>query len=104
MPSSYLTRRDVLKTTGLALAGWAPAGPGAGARKSVIVAGGGIAGLCCAFELMERGYEVTLLEPSRRPGGHVKTTREPLAAGLYADVGAEHFTKPGYTQYWRYVE
>jgi len=33
-----------------------------------------------------------------------ETIREPLADGLYADVGAEHFTKPGYTQYWRYVE
>ena len=30
--------------------------------------------------------------------------RDPLPDGLYADVGAEHFTKPGYTQYWKYVE
>ncbi|HEV7403292.1 MAG TPA: NAD(P)/FAD-dependent oxidoreductase [Chthoniobacteraceae bacterium] len=98
------TRREVLKTAGLALAGSALPAPAAGARKSVLVAGGGIAGLCCAYELMERGHEVTLLEASRRTGGHVKTIREPLAAGLYADVGAEHFTKPGYTQYWKYVE
>ena len=31
-------------------------------RKSVIVAGGGIAGLSTAYELMKRGYEVTVLE------------------------------------------
>jgi monoamine oxidase len=78
--------------------------PAAKARKKVIVAGGGIAGLCCAYELMERGHEVTVLEASRRTGGHVKTIRDPLPDGLYADVGAEHFTKPGYTQYWKYVE
>ena len=53
---------------------------------------------------MERDHEVTVLEASRRVGGHVKTIREPLPDGLYADVGAEHFTKPGYTMYWKYVE
>ena len=106
------TRRAVLKTSGLALLGShglisAPTAASAAAEKKgkrVIVAGGGIGGLCCAFELMERGFEVTLLEASRRTGGHVKTIREPLTDGLYADVGAEHFTKPGYVQYWRYVK
>ena len=72
--------------------------------KRVIVAGAGIGGLCCAFELMERGHDVTVLEASGRPGGHVKTIHDPLPDGLYADVGAEHFTKPGYDQYWKYVE
>ena len=70
----------------------------------MIVAGGGIGGLCCAYELMERGHDVTLLEASGRPGGHVKTIHDPLPDGLYADVGAEHFTRPGYEQYWKYVE
>jgi monoamine oxidase len=101
----FLTRRDVLKTTGLAMlagAAWSPAAPSQ--RKSVIVAGGGIGGLCCAYELMRRGHDVTVLEASRRTGGHVKTIRDPLPDGLYADVGAEHFTKPGYEQYWRYVK
>src|SRR5262249_11196412 len=73
-------------------------------HKRVIVAGGGIGGLCCAFELMERGHEVTVLEASGRPGGHVRTIYDPLPDGLYADVGAEHFTKPGYDQFWKYVE
>jgi monoamine oxidase len=53
---------------------------------------------------MERGHDVTVLEASRRTGGHVKTIRAPLPDGLYADVGAEHFTKPGYHEYWKYVE
>jgi glycine/D-amino acid oxidase-like deaminating enzyme len=94
--------RDVLKLAGGALASSLPSiaaaeAPAAKARraKRVIVAGGGIGGLCCAFELMERGYDVTVLEASGRPGGHVRTVHDPLPDGLYADVGAEHFTKPG---------
>ena len=73
-------------------------------KKRVVVVGGGIGGLSCAFELMERGHDVTVLEASRRTGGHVKTIRDPLPEGLYADVGAEHFTNPGYVEYRRYVE
>jgi monoamine oxidase len=104
--SRHFTRREVLKSTSLALLASGSVLPAATASraKRVIVAGGGIGGLCCAYELMERGHEVTVLEASRRTGGHVKTIRDPLPDGLYADVGAEHFTKPGYTQYWKYVE
>jgi len=72
--------------------------------KRVIVAGAGIGGLCCALKLMERGHDVTVLEASGRPGGHVNTIHDPLPDGLYADVGAEHFTKPGYEPYWKYVK
>src|ERR1700759_1077630 len=105
LPQTF-TRREVLKTSGLALlasGGLASAVPAGTKGKRVIVAGGGIGGLCCAYELMERGHEVTVLEASRRTGGHVKTIRDPLPDGLYADVGAEHFTKDGYEEYWRYV-
>src|SRR5580704_18749173 len=105
-----LTRRQVFKIAGATLAA-APlssaigaAAPAARAKKQVIIAGGGIGGLSCAFELMDRGHEVTLLEGSRRTGGHVKTIHDPLPKGLYADVGAEHFTNPGYTQYRKYVD
>ena len=72
--------------------------------KRVIVGGGGLAGLCCAYELMKRGHEVTVLEASGQTGGHVRTVREGLADGLYADGGAQHFTRPGYDLYWGYVK
>jgi monoamine oxidase len=70
----------------------------------VIVVGAGIGGLCCAYELTQRGHDVIVLEASRRTGGHVKTLRDPLPGGLYADVGAEQITRPGYAEFWKYVE
>ena len=73
-------------------------------RKKIIVAGAGIGGLCCAYELMRRGYEVTVLEASPRHGGHVLTVRDGLSDGLYADFGAEHITKPGYERFWEYTK
>lgn len=110
-PESALSRREAIKLVGsTALAGMmathssAFEKPAAKRSKRVLVAGAGIGGLCCAHELMERGHDVTVLEASGRTGGHVKTIRDPLPDGLYADVGAEHFVKPGYTEFWRYVE
>jgi monoamine oxidase len=102
-------RRDALKLAGATLASaWPLAGANLAAdsrpRKRVLIAGGGIGGLCCAFELMDRGHDVTVLEASGRPGGHVKTIHDPLPDGLYADVGAEHFGKPDYVQYRKYVD
>jgi monoamine oxidase len=72
--------------------------------KRVIVAGAGVGGLCCAYELMRRGHEVTVLEASGRPGGHILTVRDRLADGLYADAGAEHFYRPGYDILWEYLD
>ena len=73
-------------------------------NKKIIVAGAGIAGLCCGYELMRRGFEVIVLEASPRHGGHVFTVHDGLSDGLYADYGAEHITKPGYERYWEYTK
>src|SRR6266576_2003014 len=98
-----MKRRDIFKVGGAAIAGLA-AGQSAGAKKSVVVIGAGIAGLSCAFELVRSGHNVTVLEATGRTGGHVRTSHDPFADGLYADLGAEHFYYPGYTDYWRYLK
>ena len=98
-----MERRDVLKAGGTALAALA-ASTARAAKKSVIVMGAGIAGLSCAYELKRLGHDVTVLEASGRAGGHVRTFHDQFADGLYADIGAEHFYYPGYTEYWRYLK
>ena len=95
-----LTRREALK---LASAALVPMPPQPRPAKRVIIAGAGIAGLSCAWELVRRGHEVKVLEASNRTGGHVFTFRTGLDDGLYADAGAEQFTQPGYERYWSYV-
>lgn len=103
-----MDRRDFLKASvmaGSAVAAGAawPENPVYRSSKSAIVIGGGIGGLASGYEVLRRGVDVTVLEASGRPGGHVYTIRDPLADGLYADAGAEHFTRPGYDIYWEYV-
>ena len=93
-----------MTAAGSVLSGWTLNGQITGRKKSVIVIGAGIAGLSCAYELVRRGHEVTVLEATGRSGGHVRTLHDPFADGLYADMGAEHFYYPGYTDYWRYLK
>jgi len=100
--SRDLSRRDALKLAAAAVT-LPIARLQARAPKRVIIAGGGIGGLCCGYELMKRGHDVVVLEASERTGGHVFTVREGLDDGLYADGGAEQFTQPGYERYWGYV-
>ena len=70
-----VTRRDALKLATAAVT-LPLARLQARRPKRVIVAGGGIGGLCCGYELMKRGHDVVVLEASDRTGGHVFTVRD----------------------------
>src|SRR5262245_58717412 len=107
LAKSEITRRAALKLAGTAAVVGLNASKIIAAprrAKKVIVTGGGIGGLCCAYELMQRGHDVTVLEASGRSGGHVMTAHDPFADGLYADLGAEQCTDPGYELYRGYVK
>jgi len=87
-----MTRRDFLRAMSAAAALPAPQierfarrGP----AQRVIVIGGGLAGLCTAYELQALGHTVTVLEAQTRPGGRVRTLREPFAPGVHVEAGAE---------------
>lgn len=121
MPTNHLNKRDFIKSTVMAGVGASvlqidplraadqeqaesAAAKTSGSPKKIIVGGAGIAGLCCAYELMKKGHEVVVLEASGRHGGHVFTVHDGLSDGLYGDFGQEHFTKPGYERYWEYIK
>src|SRR5262245_4086118 len=59
-----------------------------GTAQQVIVLGGGLAGLCVAYELQRIGHTATVLEAQTRAGGRVRTLRN-FAPGLYTEAGAE---------------
>ncbi|MEK7833539.1 MAG: FAD-dependent oxidoreductase, partial [Acidobacteriota bacterium] len=56
--------------------------------KKVIVIGAGLAGMSAAYELIQAGHEVTVLEARTRSGGRVWTLRDDYPDGMYAEAGA----------------
>jgi monoamine oxidase len=97
-----------LSSTGCALgagraagAGSTPGAPGPAAApassvasaapgQSVIVVGGGLAGLACAYRLSQRGQSVLVLEATQRAGGRICTLRDGWQDGLFVEAGAAH--------------
>ena len=60
-----------------------------GDDPTVVVVGGGIAGLTCALELADRGIASTVYEASGRIGGRMFTNTSYFAAGQVAEWGGE---------------
>lgn len=69
-----LTLWDFLKPAP-ALAARLTLPPDAGRRKTVVILGAGVAGLCAAYELDQAGYDCVILEASQRAGGRSLTVR-----------------------------
>jgi monoamine oxidase len=90
---SALTRRQLLYRAGTAaaVALAADGGIAAAARgaPTVLVIGGGLAGLSATRSLRHRGHRVRLLEASDRLGGRVWTLRGFLAGGQVSEHGGE---------------
>jgi protoporphyrinogen/coproporphyrinogen III oxidase len=59
------------------------------ARKHVIVIGGGVSGLTCAYRLQQRGWNVTVLEAANRVGGFLQSATHP--AGFRYEEGPLFF-------------
>jgi len=72
-------------------------------KKRVLVLGAGLAGLTAAWELMQAGHDVIVLEARNRSGGRVQTLRDGFTAGLTAEAGAMSFND-NYFNLLRYVK
>ena len=102
-----MNRRNFLKnstaaTTGLLL----PIGLDASSQKTskkVVVLGAGLAGLTAAWELVQTGHEVIVVEARNRSGGRVLTLREGFTPGLTAEAGGMSFND-NYFNLLRYVK
>jgi monoamine oxidase len=113
-PGRLWSRRALLSTIGAGALGLALPRPGwTGKRtgllrpsarpKRVLVLGAGLSGLAAAWELVEAGHEVTVLEARTRAGGRVRTLREPFTDGLFAEAGGMAFNDR-YHHLLRYLE
>lgn len=87
-----LDRRQVLGLAGAAAATVALT-PATGCKKAggekVVVVGGGMAGLHCAYRLWEAGVDVTVYDSSDRVGGRMWTGRDMYADGQVFEIGGE---------------
>ena len=102
-----MNRKNFLKTSTIATAGLLlPIGvvaSGQKTKKKVIVLGAGLAGLTAAWELVQAGHEVIVVEARDRSGGRVLTLREGFTSGLTAEAGAMSFND-NYFNLFRYVK
>src|SRR5215210_4545660 len=86
-----LSRRQLLGAAGAAavsVAAWAPRARAA-TDSRVVVVGGGLAGLACAYRLKRAGVSADLHEGSDRLGGRCWSIRGAFAPGLVAEHGGE---------------
>lgn len=71
--------------------------------QKVVVVGAGIAGLVAAYELLQGGHDVQVLEARMRPGGRIYTLRASFDDGLHAEAGAVDIGD-GYSLLTRYLQ
>jgi len=92
-----LSRRDFMKTAGLAAAGAAfapdparlPVNINAATAPNVVIVGAGVAGLTAAYRLGRAGVKARVFEASKRVGGRMETSRGNFPGGQIAEKGGE---------------
>ncbi len=88
------SRREFIGKLSLAAAAtaFAPAlraAPSSGTKARVVVVGGGLAGLTCAYRLKQAGIAAAVYEANARLGGRCWTRRGDFAEGQIAEHGGE---------------
>jgi monoamine oxidase len=90
-----MQRRDFIKSTGfIALGSFLSSYqnfdiPKLSRNESVLVLGGGMAGLTAAYRLIQKGFSVKVLEARNRLGGRILTYSFPENPEIYAEMGGE---------------
>jgi monoamine oxidase len=90
--AGHATRRQFLGAAGAATAAaatWSPQPAFSATPARVVVVGGGLAGLTCAYRLRGAGVEPTVYEASSRWGGRCWTLRGHFADGQVIERGGE---------------
>jgi monoamine oxidase len=78
-----------------------PSIPSPAKATQVLILGAGMAGLAAGYELMNRGYDVRIIETRDTAGGRVQTLRDGFSQGTYADAGATFLPmEHGLTMYY----
>jgi monoamine oxidase len=92
--SADISRRQFLQRTAIAGAAMMSgpllrAAKPAGSNARVVVVGAGLAGLTCAYRLMQAGVDATIHEANLRVGGRCWTRRNDFMEGQMAEHGGE---------------
>ncbi|WP_421655787.1 FAD-dependent oxidoreductase [Leptothermofonsia sp. ETS-13] len=72
--------------------------------RSVVVVGGGLAGLACAYELSRRGFSVTLLEKAPQLGGKIASWMVDVNGQPFIMEHGFHGFFPQYYNLWSLVD
>ncbi|MCB9706599.1 MAG: FAD-dependent oxidoreductase [Myxococcales bacterium] len=98
-----LSRRGLGKAAAAVVAGYATSGcaggegdtesdtdtGGGGDGARVVIVGGGVAGIHCAYRLKEAGIKATVHDAWNRVGGRMYSTSEGAPAGMVIELGGE---------------